>query len=175
MFAGLAARFTMPVLIWLMVFIGGVIAGYQFADAQGQARLADLQRQQAEQHAQAETLLRAELEAAQEEGGRLSAALAEANAQQTTRTVEVIREIPKYTDGRRCLGAAAVRLLDGANRAAGHRDELPQAAGQPAAPPAALAASDADVAGWIAEAGRLYNGCAGQLNALIDWHEPQEK
>lgn len=171
MFASLAARFAVPLVLLLAGLTVGATAGYRYADAQGQAALADLQRQQAEQHAQAETLLRAELEQAHEYGEGLSAQLAEAQSRQTVKTIEVIRRVPIITSNRACLSPDAVRLLNGAIATAGNADAMPQAAGGAAGESSAFAASDTDVAGWIAEAAGICNGYAAQLAAVIQWHE----
>lgn len=154
-------------LALLLGLAAGTVLGYRYADAQGAKALSDLQRRNAEEQVKGERAARLELVAAQRVGDALTERLAEAQSRRTVKTVEVIRAIPKHTDGRACLNAGAVRLLDDALQP--DFAALPKTAGEPVKPPAALAASDADVAGWIAEAGRLYAACAGRLNALIDW------
>lgn len=101
-------------------------------------------------------------------GNAASAQLAQAETAIQTQTAERIKHVPQVTAGRRCLEPAAVRLLNVAAAAPG----LPAAAGQPvAADAAAPAASDTDVAGWIAAAGGQYETCAARLNGLIDYEE----
>ncbi|BBL69737.1 hypothetical protein [Methylogaea oryzae] len=173
MFAALASRFVIPMALLLAGIVAGAAWGYRYADAQGQAALANLQRQQADQHAQAEALLRAELEQAHEYGEGLSAQLADAQSRQTVKTIEVIRRVPIVTSNRVCLSPDAVRLLNGVIATAGDADAVPQAAGGAAGEAAAAAASDRDVAGWIAEAAGVCNVQAAQLAAVIDWHEHQ--
>lgn len=106
----------------------------------------------------------AQFRAAVSLGNRLSGRLAAQNARTNEKTVEVLRHVPKVTIGRKCLDVAAVRLLNDA--APPH---LPAAAGKSVDSPAAVAATDGDVAGWIAAARGQYQSVADQLNALIDY------
>lgn len=76
----------------------------------------------------------------------------------------------RATTGRRCLDAGALRLLDGAT---GLRVDLPPAAGGAVAAHAA-AATDTDLARWIARTGRQYEECRQRLDTLINWHMPPE-
>lgn len=100
-------------------------------------------------------------------GSASSGRLAQAETAIQIKTVERIKYVPQVTAGRRCLEPAAVGLLNGSAA-----PSLPSAAGQPAtADAAAPAASDADVAGWIAAAGGQYETCAARLNGLIDYEE----
>jgi prophage endopeptidase len=97
----------------------------------------------------------------------LSAQLSQAEARVITKTVEVIKYVPKVTTGRLCLDSGAVSVLQPTS----HPD-VPEAPGKPPAesPPVA-AASDRDVAYWIAGANQQYETCAQRLNALIDFYQ----
>lgn len=99
-------------------------------------------------------------------GNRLSGQLAGKQAATNAKTLEVMRNVPKVTTGRPCLGASAVSLLNDAPDS-----HLPTPAGKPADPPKAVAATDRDVAGWVAGAKGQYKLVADQLDALIDYVE----
>lgn len=102
-----------------------------------------------------------------ERGNTSSGKLAQAETLIQIKTVERIKYVPQVTTGRRCLEPAAVSLLNGSGV-----PRLPAAAGQPAAADAAApAASDTDVAGWIAIANGQYDLCAARLNELVDYEE----
>lgn len=102
-----------------------------------------------------------------ERGNASSAKLSQAETAIQIKTVERIKYVPQVTTGRRCLEPDAVSLLNGSGTFG-----LPSTAGQPAATDAAApAASDADVAGWIASASGQYETCAARLNGLIDYEE----
>lgn len=102
---------------------------------------------------------------AQKRADELSRKLSVAESQVNTRTIEVIRYVPRYTKQRPCLTAGAVELL--------------QPSADPSVVPASErngtsgeeAASDTDVAYWIAEANRHYEVCAERLDSLITWAE----
>lgn len=97
-------------------------------------------------------------------GNTLAAQVEEAKRNIQIRTVEVVKRIPDVTAGRPCLGPDAISLLNGTGK-----PTLRETARQPAGESAGtLAASDRDVAGWIATANDQYDQCAAQLNGLID-------
>lgn len=98
-------------------------------------------------------------------GNSLSDQLSKAEATVITKTVEVIKHVPIVTTGRLCLGADAVSLLQPAADTASQPPASPPAAESPPA----LAASDRDVAFWIADANAQYDTCALRLNALVDY------
>ena len=77
---------------------------------------------------------------------------------------EVIKHVKSVTTGRLCMGADAIRLLQPG--ATGRRAST----GEPAAQGAAAAASDTDLAYWIADANQRYETAAARLNALIDFN-----
>lgn len=79
---------------------------------------------------------------------------------------EVIKYVPKYTTGRPCLSADAVRLLnsetpDTIERVPNHTETVVEKS-------TGNAASDTDIATWAAEARREYEDCASNLNAIVD-------
>lgn len=133
---------------------GGFFAGYRAASNESDARQLAAERAAA---------LAYVAEVAR--GNELSAQLAQTETRIQTQTAERIKHVPQVTTGRRCLEPAAVGLLNGSTAPG-----LPAAAGQPAATDAAApAASDTDVAGWIAAASGQYETCAARLNGLIDY------
>ena len=75
--------------------------------------------------------------------------------------------IPTLTTGRtQCFSAQLVSVLNTGAAGSG----VPQATGKPAPENApAVAASDRDVATYVAAAQSQYAECAGRLNTLIDW------
>jgi hypothetical protein len=94
----------------------------------------------------------------------LSGRLAVAEGTIITKTVEVIKYVPKYTTGRLCLGSDAVRLLQPGDTA-----RVGSTASKPNAEDANASASDTDIAYWVADANKDYETCATRLNTLIDY------
>lgn len=101
-------------------------------------------------------------------GNTLSNRLAQAQGAVVVKTVEVIKHVPQVTTGRLCLDTGALGLLQPGG--APGTDEAPSTPA-PESPPA-LAASDRDVAYWIAEANQQYDTCSLRLNALVDYLAP---
>jgi hypothetical protein len=101
-----------------------------------------------------------------EHGNALAAQVEEAKRNIQIKTVEIIKRIPAVTNGRPCLGSDAVSLLNGTSKPT-LRETARQPAGESAGAPAA---SDRDVADWIAVANERYDQCAAQLNGLIDFN-----
>lgn len=136
------------------LFTGGFATGKDWAETHAAAERAALVEEQ-------DRLLHAEIA----RGNTLAAQLAAAEGRIVIKTVEIIKHVPTVTTGRKCLDPAAVSLLQPGAAA-------PQSAapGKPDAESAgAPAASDRDVAFWIADANQQYDTCAARLNALIDW------
>lgn len=102
-----------------------------------------------------------------ERGNKSSGNLAKQESAINAKTVEVIKYVPSVTTGRQCLDAGAVRLLNN-----GATPKLSETAGEPATEsPSTSAASDTDVAEWIAAASGQYETCAARLNELVDYEE----
>jgi hypothetical protein len=80
-----------------------------------------------------------------------------------TKTVEVIKYVPKVTTGRLCLGSDAVSLLQ-----PGATARINPATRKPVTEDANASASDTDIAYWVAAANKDYETCAERLNTLID-------
>lgn len=97
----------------------------------------------------------------------LSAKLAAAESNIQIKTIERIKYVPQVTTGRECLSAGAVSLLN----SAGYPSLSATTGKLVAESPPAPAATDTDVAYWIAEAHRTYDICAERLNSLIDWED----
>ena len=147
--------------------------------------LQTVKREHAEQWRLLAERAAADLQAAQARGDVLTEELMAA-----TRAAELLRgelheQIDLATQGRACLDAAALRVLDRApgiaarpvpaapRRAAAAGGAQPAAdPAQPARPAAAEpAATDTDVARWANDAYRRYADCAARLDALIRWHD----
>jgi hypothetical protein len=94
----------------------------------------------------------------------LAGRLAVAEGTIVTKTVEVIKYVPKYTAGRLCLSSDAVSLLQPGDTA-----RIGPATSKPNAEDASLSASDTDIAYWVAGANKDYETCAVRLNTLIDY------
>jgi prophage endopeptidase len=108
------------------------------------------------------------LDLANQRADGLSNQLSKAEAQVITKTVEVIKYVPKVTTGRLCLDSDAVRVLNTPSN-----PDVPEAPSKPAPESLPVApASDRDVAYWIAGANQQYETCAVRLNALIDFYQP---
>lgn len=139
-----------------IAFVAGAFLGWYFTSDHYEANQAEAVRQAMKDYV-SET----------GRGNEASGELAQAETQIVTKTVEVIKYVPQVTTGRKCLDAGAVWLLND-----GAPPKLSQAAGQPVAESRpALAASDTDVAGWIAIANGQYDLCAARLNGLVDYEE----
>ncbi|OYW62738.1 MAG: hypothetical protein B7Z31_00260 [Rhodobacterales bacterium 12-65-15] len=152
-------RILAAVLLGLALFGSGVGIGRHWA-----ANAAEAERAK-----EAKAALAA-LNAQIARGNTLSARLAQAEGQVVIKTVEVIKNVPIVTTGRLCLGADAVRLLHPATDTASKPPASPPAAESPPA----LAASDRDVAYWVASANAQYDTCALRLNALVDYENSPE-
>ena len=133
---------------------------------------------EAERAQQADQYIK-QLHVAVKRGDEAAAKLATAEGRIVVKTVEVIKHVPQVTTGTvQCLSGDAVSLLNpGADwgsvyPATGQPDDQSPAA--PAAPDRDVAAaSDRDVAYWIADANRQYEIAAARLNALIDAIKPK--
>ena len=108
------------------------------------------------------------LQAAQDRGDQLSAALLATTDLNDQLRTEVHLALNKKTTGRACLNEPTLRVLSTAPGIT--------VSGLPEAPSSAAAAgeataTDSDVAHWAADAGAAYRTCSSRLDALIDWHE----
>lgn len=133
----------------------------------------------------AESESRRRLAQAQARGDTLTVDLHTANAAAVRLQEQLHEEIALATRGRACLDAAALRVLDRAPGIAPAR--LPAPTGRAAATGGANAAADSaqrpgddrgatdtDIASWALGAGGQYAECARRLDALIDWHDPEQ-
>lgn len=136
-----------------LAFGSGMYAGYDWATTKAEAQRAiDMD------------MANAALEKQRALANDLSFALSIAEGRIITKTVEVIKYVPKVTTGAPCLNAATVSLLQPGSNTAGNQ---PTGASTPEG--AAPASSDTDVAFWIASANQLYETCAVRLNSLIEF------
>lgn len=141
------------VLFVLASVAGGFWTGYDWANTRHKAELAD----QLLASNKAEARLRARAD-------ELSHALSIAEGRIITKTVEVIKHVPKVTTGQPCLNTATVSLLQ-----PGTDPGLRPPTGALTPEGSAPASSDTDIAGWIATANQYYETCAVRLNALVDF------
>lgn len=155
----------------------GAAAGYRYADAQGQARLARCEQGRAEDARAAAARAVHLLDRAQRAEAEAAARMAAQKAAFDRRFKEVRSEIYRLSSGRECLSGDLRLRLDAAI-GAGAEPRLPAPAGAATSAPAGSAAdpghrqpasTDADIAGWILEAARLYEDCRARLDALRQW------
>jgi len=142
-------------------------AGWEVGRAPLQVQLAQQSATHAAEKRKAAEQAASTLQAAQARGDALSTGLLN---QQTTidqLKTEARRAIPQVTTGKPCLGPAALRVLDSA-------PGLDVAGLSPATGGAAAeggpVATDADIAGWVVDAGAQYEVCRARFGALIDWY-----
>lgn len=149
---------------WVVLAIVAALAGsHAYMYSLGKTRERDAA---AQVQLKAERTYQVNFQKAVTRANDLSKLLAERETEIVYRTKEVIKHVPQVTTGRPCLNPAAVRMLN----ARPSSPAVPEATGKPItedAPP--LAASDSDVAYYIADAAGQYETCAARLNALIDF------
>lgn len=135
-----------------------------------QAKLATLQRDQAQAQATARAADIETLKHAKRQGDALTLRLQTAESTLAKNQQELQYAIHTQTTGRACLSSGAVRLLNtaGSTDASTH---LPAPTPGPVAADGA-AATDTDVATWAANARTQYDICRARLNALIDFTQP---
>lgn len=177
-------------------WINGVFKAREIAHLQ--TALEAVQREHAEQWRIFAEAAAARLQAAQARGDALTEELAAASRQADALRGELDEQITLATQGRACLDAAALRVLDRAPGIAAAPARVPPPARRAAAAGGADAAgdpaqrggdgagqraeqrdaepyaTDTDLARWALDAGRQYDDCARRLGALIDWHEPPD-
>lgn len=185
----------LPVAALLAGAAAGGWAAWHLGRAPLRMENADLREAHAETTRLAALAAATRLQAAQQRSDALAADLLATLATNAQLTEEKTHALKTATAGRACLSDRALRVLHGApgitvagadgvptagagaaaagagpaaHPDAGHPDGT--GAGQPAHAPAELAATDTDVALWIATAGQQHEACRARLNALIAWH-----
>lgn len=161
-------------ILAFLVFGAGCLAG----QAPLRVELAELRQARAEDERLAARSDWLRLQEAQARGDELTTQLALAQQQIDQTTKEKRDALKSSTDGRACLGPAAVRVLDGA---VGIRvARVPEATGIAATADGAIATfgvdadrwvSDLALSSWALDAGAQYEQCRQRLAALIDWSE----
>lgn len=144
------------ILIFICIFAAAFGFGYASGSNHNQAKADKIRINQDAAYA-------AEAKKQAAEVNALSGKLAVAEGTIITKTVEVIKYVPKVTTGRLCLGSDAVSLLQPRSVAS-----INPAPSKPASEDASASASDTDIAYWIAGANKDYETCAERLNSLID-------
>jgi hypothetical protein len=147
-------------------FAAGALVSGLMVDGFKDGEIYRLKATAAQQQADAEAAIRQRLEAATLRGDQLATQLTHTESTLKQKTLETSREIARLTTGRRCLDAAAVRLL---NAQPGDSAVTLPAASDNADAEAAPAASDSDIAGWIVTAQGQYETCRARLASLIDF------
>ncbi len=99
-----------------------------------------------------------------EYGNKKAAEVQELERASTMILTGVLTNVPKVTTNRPCLSRAAVSLLNGSSPAV----SVPTSAPSAVAEISSEAASDTDIAGWIAKANAQYESCAANNNGIVD-------
>lgn len=146
------------------VAAGAGLAGYQI----GSAKVERLKRQHAEAVAATANATAERLLSAAQKNDALAAQVAAFENDLARATQEKNDALSRLTTGRRCLDAAAVRLLNAGPAAA---DRLPAAGGEPVSAAAGFA-TDQDVGQWAIACRTAYNTCRGRLDAIRQFYEP---
>lgn len=171
-------RILIVVCLTIGFALGLLLGGggtYLFTSAELESVKADFagwKARQADEKTQAASVALERLQRANERADVLQSALDKTEQKLSTTQKEMQREIKLNTTGRACLNARTVRLLNDDT----HDNQpasLPTTTGQPAEEDAA-AATDTDVADWIAIAKTQYATCTARLDALIDWQPPKD-
>ncbi len=140
------------------VFGTGVGIGHHWASVSAEAkRVKDIEA------------LNAQIKIQIEHANVISDKLAKAEGKVIIHTVEVIKYVDKVTDGHKCLGSAAVGLLQ-----PGSSQGLNPPTSKPVAEDAGASSSDSDIYTWIAKANQQYETCAIRLNNLVDFEMSKE-
>lgn len=99
-----------------------------------------------------------------EYGNQKAAEVQEVERASTAVLMEVLTNVPKVTSDRPCLSASAVGLLNRTSKSTG----LPTSTPSITAEGSTNAATDTDVAQWIAKAKEQYERCAANNNGIVD-------
>lgn len=168
------AMYWVPLLGVALGLSLGAWAAYTLGRAPLQVDLAQLRQNIATAQTQAATQFAKALQQAQQRGDALTTQLAARQQHIDQLSREKHHALAQVTTGRVCLGNAALRVLNSAPglSVAG----LPQAASGAAAAgqPIATYASDLDIGQWAIDAGAQHEQCRQRLDALIDWHTPDD-
>jgi len=101
-------------------------------------------------------------------GDKLQLQLAAEEKLRLEQSQEKEREIRNLTTGRRCLDAAAVRLLNATDSST--TGSVSEASGGAVRPDAGFA-TDTDVGLWINQCRQSYDSCRGRLRAIGEFYE----
>lgn len=146
---------------------GWIVNGWRISN-----EISDMERDQEKARADALHFANAGLVAAWRRGDDLSAKAADLEARNIQLSEEKSREIVRLTDGRPCIGGAAVRVLNRSAAPVQPGLSVPPASGEPAADDGGFA-TDTDIALWIAGAQRAYATCQGRLKAIADFYRQE--
>lgn len=180
----------MNLIIALGIFLAGFGAAWSWQGVRGEVQLAELRLDHSQAALEQVTALVKKIRADQARADRITTAAAKREAALDEKLQETHRALKTATLGRPCLGNDALRLLDQSpglrapagppdgGRAAAAADSstlrargIGGGAAQGDSPPPGprpegggdWVATDTDVAGWIATAGRYYERCRGRL------------
>lgn len=160
-------------LLAFFVFVAlGATGGYRYASAQGEARVASLQAQHAEDLARATSAAAERLDEANRLGEVLAAKAAAAEVARNQVAKERDDAIKKIAVGRPCLGAGLVGVLNAGTATAAAGGAVPDAADGAEDDGAA---TDTDLALWIGGAIDAYEACRSRLDVVATWREQQQR
>lgn len=164
--------------IWVVfAFVVGFGVAWDWQGARADARVMDLQRQAAVRQAEEAAASAAALRRERDRTDQITRAAGQREAALDTKLQETQRALKTATTGRPCLGGAALRVLD---QSTGLRPPPGSAlasvldrgyAGAAADPSGEEAASDTDVAEWIATSGRYYERCRARIHDIREWQD----
>ncbi|MCX8018355.1 MAG: hypothetical protein N2690_10715, partial [Rhodocyclaceae bacterium] len=163
----------------LVAAVLGAAAGYRYATAHGEARLAECNAARAQDARLSSQKTAAYFKRSQDAESAAARLLAERDA--TSRRLEEAKnEVKRMAAGRQCLDADLRLRIN--REITGTDARLPEntgpaldaaagAAADPGNDDAGLATSDADVASWALNAIELYRECTARIDALRQWDE----
>ena len=143
-------------------------AGWAVNGWRAEAEISRLERAYADQAARDAQAATARLDAANRRNDAIAQRLAASESTRKTLAQEKDHALRALTTGRRCLDAAAVRVLNGAADTAG---AVPPAGGQPVSADARFA-TDTDVGLWVRGCRDAYDTCRGRLDAIRQFYAP---
>lgn len=131
-------------------------------------QISDIQRDHLADMTSFATAATTRLADAIDRGNKLQLKLNDEELARLQTTQEKDREIRRLTTGRRCLDAAAVRLLNAAGSSA--PGAVPQAPSSTDGPDAGFA-TDTDVGTWANQCRSAYDTCRGRLRAVAEFFQ----
>ena len=164
----LAGFITTAVLILALAFgAGWLVNGWRLHN-----QIEQIKADHAKALAAADEAALARLEEASRKNASLAKMLAETDSRLQKTQEEKNDALAQVTVGRRCLDAAAVRVLNGAPARRATPAPLPATGRRPVSE-ATRFATDRDVGRWVAYAQRAYDTCRERIAALGRFYEDE--